>query len=1541
MRPLAFALVLGLAGCTADGCAGAGPTPDSGAGADSADTSAEVLPTGGAAWVRDELESPGPITFTELMVAPAAGGAEWVELHNPMVFDVDVSGWSLQGAVEYTFPEGTRLGPDGWLVVAADPAAVGVADALGPWSGRLDDAGERLRLVNNGGRRIDYVAWGVDTPWPAGAFGTGATLAKRRPDLPSDHAESWTASAPVGGTPGGDNAVDLDAPPVRVALVAADAPWRYDTSGADPDPDWAAPAFDDRTWPEGVAPFTDAGEPAPTEAIVRITADNYYAVYLGAADGHDLRLLAEDADGDWTTTEEVLADVTPDDHLFYAAWELPTDSGGPQMVIAQTQVGGEVVGSGVDTVEVVLGAVDAAPGASPPAAAPAVAEVAARVAEADADGTWAAPAVEADRASSPWGWALSGSFGADTRYVWPDTFGDVSATNDARTYALFRSVAPVSPEPPGTVLEPVPALLRLRTDFELDADPTDTTLWLSCEVDAPVAVYLNGVLVLEEPAPGGVWGSEVPTDALVRGDNRLAVELRPEAGALRFACALDARVAVAADAPPVRLGEVPAAGEGGWIELEGTGQGAVDATAMVLTTSGGARVVLPAGTVPGDGRLLVDGLDLDPAAGELLALYDADESVLLDAVRAADTPRSRLVDGRWATPDAASPGEPDPVTLEADVVVSELMVDRPGSAEEWVELTNRGDAAVDLSGWQLRDAVGFVFPDGTTLAPGAALVVAADAAALRAAEPGVDVLGDYEGRLDNAGERVELVDARGNPADEVPYADGGRWPPTGQGASLELRDLRADNAAGEAWAPSDERARTAWEEVSIEGVAEPSVVGPDGQWHELVLGLLDEGEVLLDDVSLVRDPGGAAVEVLRDGTFDDPDAWRRLGTHRHSEVVDDPDEPGNPVLRLVATGPTEHMHNHVETTLTEPIATTRYALRFRARWLAGDAHLNTRLYFNRLPRTTVLTRPARAGTPGAPNSTAVANAGPTFAELAPDVVVPAAGEPLRMSVTVADPDGVATVTLWWARDGEAFSAAPMAEGADGRWSATVAGQEAGTLVHLYVEATDAEGVTSLHPAAGPDARALLTWDDGRAATNGLHTFRLLMTTADHDWLLDEPNLMSNDALGASVVYDEREWYPDVGVRAKGSERGRPEVPRLGYGVKFARDARFRGSHTSVLLDRSEGVGYGQRELLANLVGARVGLESAEYHDLAQLVSPRAEHTGPAELQLDRASDLVLAAQFTDGELGPLYDYELVYYPLTTDDGTPDGQKLPAPDSVVGTAITDLGDDPEGWRWSFMLQNQVAADDFGPVMDLGRTFALADDDFLELVGDVADVDQWLRAYAFASLVGAVDNYAGDGSQHNARLYARPEDGRLLLFPHDQDFFGGPTNAVAANPDLRRLLADPVHLRTYHQALWDLSERAYTTAYLGPWCDRFTELTGQPFDSHCAFVDTRREYVLRGAADAVLTAHPVAEFAITTADGEDFTAAASPVTLRGVGWIDVHAIEAGGAALEVRWLDGETWEAEVPLVDGANPLTLTALDGVGAPVGSDTIVVTLAP
>ncbi|HVV84720.1 MAG TPA: lamin tail domain-containing protein, partial [Kofleriaceae bacterium] len=969
---------------------------------------------------------------------------------------------------------------------------------------------------------------------------------------------------------------------------------------------------------------------------------------------------------------------------------------------------------------------------------------------------------------------------------------------------------------------------------------------------------------------------------------------------------------------------------------------------------------LAAGTLAPGELLLLHQADLGfgAAAGDVLSLQSADRATVLDAVRVVDVPRGRAAPAMdWRYPDVATPGVPNVFVVHDEVVIDEVMYHAPPvtnpdgtvtrSPLEWVELHDRTGAPVDLGGWQLVDGAAFELPAGTTLPAGGYLVVTSDLGAFTAAYPSVpaaQVLGDLSGGLSDHGERLELRDACANPVDHVRYLDDAPWPPEadGGGASLELQDESADHDAPEAWAASVSGA-PAWQTITYEAVAAASPVGPDGQWQELVLGLLDAGVVLVDDVHVTVDPATAPAELVDGGDFESGGAaFRWIGDHRHSEVVVDPDDPGNHVLRLVATGPTEHMHNHVETTLTGGHRITNgrtYRISLRARWISGSNLLNTRLYFNRLARTTALAVGPVPGTPGAPNSRAVANLGPTYRDLGQAPVVPQPGEPVVVSVTAVDPDGVGDVTLRYVADGGAPASLPMTAAGGGRYTATVPGRAAGSQVQFWIEGRDVQGATSMFPAAGPASRALWKVDDGLAATNGLHNLRILMDPADAAWLFAAPNLMSNDDLPATVIVDEREAIYDAGVRLKGSERGRPTTPRIGFGLRFPADHPLRGLRTA-LVDRSQGVGYGQRELFFFQAMNRAGAVPSQYDDLIQVLPPRADLVGAAHLQLARFGDAMLDGQFDHGGDGDLFEYELVYYPTTTDNGLPTGAKLPQPDSVVGTAIRDLGDDEEAYRQDFIIKANRWRDDYRGFIHFAKVFGQSGAAFDAQVGDVIDVDQWLRAFAVATLSGAIDNYAS-GAAHNADFYLRPSDGRTLYFPHDLDFLGGPQGPVVASGDLAKLIAVPARARAYYGDLHDIIQTAFNGTYMASWSQQMGALLpGQDFAGHLQYVRDRATWVTSGAANSIMRAIPPVAFSITTGGGAAVSVTAPTVDLDGQGWIDVHDVVRMGTPMPIAltWPTTSTWHATLPVACGASTIRLDAFDPHGAAVGTASIDVT---
>lgn len=108
---------------------------------------------------------------------------------------------------------------------------------------------------------------------------------------------------------------------------------------------------------------------------------------------------------------------------------------------------------------------------------------------------------------------------------------------------------------------------------------------------------------------------------------------------------------------------------------------------------------------------------------------------------------------------------------------------------EYIELANTGPSTLNLTGASFVSGVQFTFPS-FTLASGARVLVAKNPAAfaLRYPSTGATVFGPWMGDLDNAGERIELVDAVGESVLDFTYKDG--WYPAtdGSGRSLVVRD---------------------------------------------------------------------------------------------------------------------------------------------------------------------------------------------------------------------------------------------------------------------------------------------------------------------------------------------------------------------------------------------------------------------------------------------------------------------------------------------------------------------------------------------------------------------------------------------------------------------------------------------------------------------------------------------------------------------------------------------------------------------------------
>ena len=198
---------------------------------------------------------------------------EFVELHNPTAGAIDMSGWRFDSGVTYVFPGGTSIPAGGYVVVAQNPSAFGVAfplssPALGPWVGQLRNSGELLRLSDATGRTVDEVNYQSGFPWPTAPNGIGSSMELLHPQLNNDLGGSWRAGTSTG---------------TQITYVATSTfGWRYLLPTAEPPANWTSETFTETTWLSATLPlgYGDIDGNAANTDVTSTVAANQKTVYL-------------------------------------------------------------------------------------------------------------------------------------------------------------------------------------------------------------------------------------------------------------------------------------------------------------------------------------------------------------------------------------------------------------------------------------------------------------------------------------------------------------------------------------------------------------------------------------------------------------------------------------------------------------------------------------------------------------------------------------------------------------------------------------------------------------------------------------------------------------------------------------------------------------------------------------------------------------------------------------------------------------------------------------------------------------------------------------------------------------------------------------------------------------------------------------------------------------------------------------------------------------------------------------------------------------
>jgi hypothetical protein len=145
--------------------------------------------------------------------------SEFVEFYNYGTLPVDMTSWSMDG-INFIFPAGTILQRGQRLVIANNENPVVFAAqypgviVLGYFGGNLDNGGERLSLLDAGGRVVSTVEYDDEGVWPDAADNGGYSLELISPVGDLQSFANWRASSTLKGSPGADNST----PPMSVII---------------------------------------------------------------------------------------------------------------------------------------------------------------------------------------------------------------------------------------------------------------------------------------------------------------------------------------------------------------------------------------------------------------------------------------------------------------------------------------------------------------------------------------------------------------------------------------------------------------------------------------------------------------------------------------------------------------------------------------------------------------------------------------------------------------------------------------------------------------------------------------------------------------------------------------------------------------------------------------------------------------------------------------------------------------------------------------------------------------------------------------------------------------------------------------------------------------------------------------------------------------------------------------------------------------------------------------------------------------------------
>lgn len=959
------------------------------------------------------------------------------------------------------------------------------------------------------------------------------------------------------------------------------------------------------------------------------------------------------------------------------------------------------------------------------------------------------------------------------------------------------------------------------------------------------------------------------------------------------------------------------------------------------------------------------------SSGETVYLVNSNQTRVLGALR-FDGQANGVAYGRFpdGAPDfqelqARTPGTTNAPPLARPVVISEIMYNplSGDSDDEFIEIHNDGEQPLDISGWRFTSGINFTFPAGTTINSGAYLAVAKNASRLatnyNGLTLGVNLFGDYGGTLANGGERVALAmpdygfttnlsgvittNVFYIVMDEVTYVDGGRWGrwSDGGGSSLELRDLSADNRAAANWADSDDTAKGTWTTVEFTGVLDNG----SGTADRVQVMLLGAGEALVDDVEVVV---GGQNRVPNPGFEGGSTGWIFGGTHSKT-TLENTGFNSTRSLHLRASDRGDQTANRLSATLSSAVANGATAtLRAKVKWLRGHPEILIRLKGNYLEAFGRLAVPSNLGTPGTINSAASNNLGPVISGVSHRPVLPQAGQAIRVTARVADPDAVQSVTLRYRVDpAQTLSDVVMRDdGADGDalagdgiYTGQIPGQFSGKIVAFRIEATDRHAVpavraTSQFPAEAPLRECLVRVGETQPP-GAFGTYRLWLTDSTvSTWAGREKT--SNENLDGTFVYGTNRVIYNAGAHYSGSPYTSPGYTSpvgalCGYDIAFPEDDPFL-STTHIVLDWPVRDDTNQREQLMYWFLEQYGLPNNYRRYVVMFVNGVRRGTIMDDVQ--QPTGETVEEWFSDDPDGALFK------PDCWDEFADNGDRETGCIDLNSMELfTTTGGVKKTARYRWVWKPRAidgTANDYLPIFNLVDAANASTNGFQTAMESQADMEHWMRTFAMNDLASFWDAF-GNPNAKNTFLY-KPTKSGWKLMSWDFDVGLGVFNDPVTDPlfptlndtQMNRVYATPAFVRLYWGALAE-GVNSFFQSGAGTAVDAVLDAKYAAFQANGialaspaaikSWISQRRTFLL-GQLNTVSNIFNTTTNFISTNR--------NLVTLAGTAPVTVRTITVNGIAYTPTWLTATSWRIFIPVSSGTNTLVVEGFDRFGRPV-----------